>query len=248
VLYSIWVDIKLIFRIPVSVFFTLGFPIVLMVIMLISYGNPEIGENLRLVDKYFLITAGMGIAPLTLLSLPMWIGNSIERSYLRRLRYFGVNLGRVALSNLIAHIFIGILGILLNFIVAATFFHLSLPSFEYIIAYFLQVFYCLLSFMVIGSILGLLVKQPAIIMPLGLLLMFVTFMLCGGFLNYNDLPDGMRAVSDFIPLKYAMNDLFETWRGERAWDTNFLLTNTVYLVSSLFILAAIARTTFYVRR
>ena len=41
----LWVNIKTIFRIPLSVFFSVAYPILMMVIMMMSYGNPSIGEG-----------------------------------------------------------------------------------------------------------------------------------------------------------------------------------------------------------
>ncbi len=82
------VDIKVLFRIPLSVFFTLGYPIMMMFIIVGSYGNVEIGNGLHLIDKYFLITIGMGLLPLTLISFPTWIASSIEDNSLKRMQYF----------------------------------------------------------------------------------------------------------------------------------------------------------------
>jgi len=61
-------DIRMLFRVPVSAFFTVVFPSLMLIIMMASYGNPDIGSGIRLSDKYVLIASGMGLAPLSLSS------------------------------------------------------------------------------------------------------------------------------------------------------------------------------------
>ena len=56
-------DIRMLFRVPVSAFFTVIFPSLMLIIMMTSYGNPDIGSGIRLSDKYILIASGMGLAP-----------------------------------------------------------------------------------------------------------------------------------------------------------------------------------------
>jgi ABC transporter len=56
-------DIRMLFRVPVSAFFTVVFPSLMLIIMMASYGNPDIGSGIRLSDKYVLIASGMGLAP-----------------------------------------------------------------------------------------------------------------------------------------------------------------------------------------
>ncbi|HEM2324004.1 TPA: ABC transporter permease, partial [Listeria monocytogenes] len=41
----LWTSIKMQFRIPVSVFFSLLFPLIMMFAMVTSYGNFDIGEG-----------------------------------------------------------------------------------------------------------------------------------------------------------------------------------------------------------
>lgn len=84
----LFIDLKIMFRIPLSIFFSIAYPILMMIIIMFSYGNISIGNGYYLIDKYFLIAIGMGILPLALISFPMWIGNSFENKSIERLNFF----------------------------------------------------------------------------------------------------------------------------------------------------------------
>ncbi|EGP9679228.1 ABC transporter permease, partial [Listeria monocytogenes] len=87
----LWTSIKMQFRIPVSVFFSLLFPLIMMFAMVTSYGNFDIGEGYHFVDKYFLISTGMGMLPIALISFPIWLGESVQNKSYKRLEYFGLS-------------------------------------------------------------------------------------------------------------------------------------------------------------
>ena len=48
------IDFKIMMRVPLSMFFSIMFPLIMMFIIITSYGNVEIGEGYHLIDKYFL--------------------------------------------------------------------------------------------------------------------------------------------------------------------------------------------------
>lgn len=224
------------FRVPLSIFFTLVFPIIFMVIMMLTYGNIEILEGVHLINKYVLITIGMGILPLTLISLPVWIGSSSDRDYLKRLIYFHVDFKKIMISNIIAHYIIGILGIAINIIVAYLFFGLNFPSFSYFAAYISQVLLCLLVYILIGTVLGFFIKKEQVLMPLGLVLTFITYMFSGVFMDFRDLPAKFKEISSFLPLRYIMNDSFNIWLGETMWNIEFFKLSSAYIVVSIILL------------
>lgn len=48
-----------------------------MFVMVIFYGNFDIGEGYYFVDKYFLISIGMGMLLIVLISFLIWFGESV---------------------------------------------------------------------------------------------------------------------------------------------------------------------------
>jgi ABC-2 type transport system permease protein len=207
-------DTKMLLRVPISMFFTVIFPATMLLIIVTSYGNVSIGPNLNLADKYVLIAAGMGVAPLTLITLPTWIANSFETNYLMRLRYFHVSIARVGLSNAVAHCLVALLGIVVNFAVAFIVYGIHFPAPIYLFSYLAELILAILAMMSFGAFLGFVFKRASVVLPLGLILMFILYMLCGVFGNYDGLPAPLKAASAWIPLKYVMIDAFDLWQGE----------------------------------
>lgn len=50
---KILLSIKMQFRVPISVFFSLIFPIIMIIVIILSYGNFSIGNGRHFIDKYF---------------------------------------------------------------------------------------------------------------------------------------------------------------------------------------------------
>ena len=80
-----------------------------------SYGNISIGNGYYLIDKYFLIAIGMGILPLSLISFPMWIGNSFENKSIARLNFFGVNTSKMFVGDVLAHFILAMISMAIKY-------------------------------------------------------------------------------------------------------------------------------------
>lgn len=98
---KILLSIKMQFRVPISVFFSLIFPIIMIIVIILSYGNFSIGNGRHFIDKYFLISTSIGLLPIAFISFPIWLSESIENETLKRLKYFEVNISSLIVSNII---------------------------------------------------------------------------------------------------------------------------------------------------
>ena len=228
-------DIRMLFRVPVSAFFTVVFPSLMLIIMMASYGNPDIGSGIRLSDKYVLIASGMGLVPLSLITFPSWICSSVESSYLLRLKYLHVSLARVATSNALAHMVIALCG------TAVTFADTRIPGLPALIAYSLQLIVVTASLMLFGAALAFIVRQTAVVIAVGLVLMFVVYMLCGVFGDYSAMPAGLQAAGNLIPLKYLMNDGFDVWTSTRLMIPQLWATSAAWAGTSAVVAVIAAR-------
>jgi len=232
----LFIDLKIMFRIPLSIFFSIAYPILMMIIIMFSYGNISIGNGYYLIDKYFLIAIGMGILPLALVSFPMWIGNSFENKSIERLNFFGVNTSKMFVGDVLAHFILAMISMAINILVAFLFWRLKFPSIGHFLSFIIQYFIAIVIAMIIGGIFAYVFKNPQILMTLGLVVMFVLYMFCGVFISIDQMPQLFRNISSYLPIKYAMNDFFDIWTMEKFWDKDFLLISAVYLVISTIVL------------
>lgn len=232
----LFIDLKIMFRIPLSIFFSIAYPILMMIIIMFSYGNISIGNGYYLIDKYFLIAIGMGILPLSLISFPMWIGNSFENKSIERLNFFGVNTSKMFVGDVLAHFILAMINMAINILVAFLFWRLKFPSIGHFLSFIIQYFIAIVMAMIIGGIFAYVFKNPQILMNLGLVVMFVLYMFCGVFISTDQMPQLFRNISSYLPIKNAMNDFFDIWTMEKFWDKDFLLISAVYLVISTIVL------------
>lgn len=232
----LFIDLKIMFRIPLSIFFSIAYPILMMIIIMFSYGNISIGNGYYLIDKYFLIAIGMGILPLSLISFPMWIGNSFENKSIERLNFFGVNTSKMFVGDVLANFILAMISMAINILVAFLFWRLKFPSIGHFLSFIIQYFIAIVIAMIIGGIFAYVFKNPQILMTLGLVVMFVLYMFCGVFISIDQMPQLFRNISSYLPIKNAMNDFFDIWTMEKFWDKDFLLISAVYLVISTIVL------------
>ncbi|MDR1606169.1 MAG: ABC transporter permease [Streptococcaceae bacterium] len=231
--YKLWLSLKTQFRVPISIFFTLLFPLVMMVAMLLSYGNFSIGNGLHFIDKYFLISSSIGLLPLTLISFPTFLTELIEKKTTKRLYYFGVNIRTMLVADVISYFIIASLSLAVNILVARLVYRLHLPDMSHFIAFLAQVFYAIIPLLLIGACLGLLIHNSRIVLPVGMLLMFITYMLIGIFTPFKDLPEGLKNMGQFLPIKYVANDFFDIWQGKTFFVSQFLQLNSIWLLIGL---------------
>ena len=211
----LFIDLKIMFRIPLSIFFSIAYPILMMIIIMFSYGNISIGNGYYLIDKYFLIAIGMGILPLALISFPMWIGNSFENKSIERLNFFGVNTSKMFVGDVLAHFILAMISMAINILVAFLFWRLKFPSIGHFLSFIIQYFIAIVIAMIIGGIFAYVFKNPQILMTLGLVVMFVLYMFCGVFISIDQMPQLFRNISSYLPIKYTMNDIFAIWTMEK---------------------------------
>lgn len=223
-------DLKLMFRIPLSVFFSIGYPIIMMLIIVLSYGNMSIGDGYFLIDKYFMVAIGIGILPLTLISFPIWIGSSLESDSIKRLSFFNVKVWKIVLGDILAHLFLAVVSMLIEIVFAYVVFNLHFPHIQYFLSFLFQYVIAIILFMIIGGTFAFLFKNTQILMPFGLIIMFVLYMFCGVFMTFDELPSTIQNISKFIPIKYAMNDFFNIWREKYLWDGTFLKLAFIYIL------------------
>lgn len=232
----IWTNIKMILRVPLSVFFSIVYPVMMMFIMILSYGNVPIGGGYHLIDKYFLITIGMGILPFTLVSFPIWVSSQIQDNSLERLQYFRVSFFKVIFSDITAHFIVALLSMLINILVAFFVFNLNIPSFVYLITFFGQYIVAIIVFMLLGGAIALVLKKSQIVMPCGLIVMFSLYMFCGAFITFEQLPKVIQNIAMYIPMKYAMIDFFNVWNMTQYGNKSFLILSLVYICVLCFVI------------
>lgn len=115
-------------------------------------------------------------------------------------------------------------------IVGKSIYNLRFPSIEYLCYFFIQLLYCAIVLLMFGLLLSLIIPDIKALMPVGMTIMFILFMVVGVFVQYSSLPKNLRAISSCIPVKYLANDFYYIWIGQVKWNVSFVKCNTIWLI------------------
>src|SRR5699024_1339653 len=241
----ILIELKVILlRIPIVLFFSIIFPLMMMVIVVGSEGNIEIGDGFHLTDKYIMIASGIGLVPLCLVSLPVSIAAERESGVLEKYVLFGINPFAIIGSKVTVHMMIAIIQFTLVCVFAKIVFNLSIPDaltlFSFIMHYLLAAVFTLS----VGVMLGLLTTRVQIVQVAGLALMFMILALSGGFNEFSTLPENVQCVMDYFPVKYLMNDFISIWFKTELFLGEFFLLTLGYLTVTGIIIYVLMRRAF----
>ena len=240
-----WMEAKLFVREPVNAFFTLVFPLM----MLIMYGSifnsipaPEsagqgaVARYMPTVDSYIPSLTAMIIGTTGLMSITITMATYRENGILRRLRTTPVS-PLVVLAAQVAVVFAMIgLGTLLLIAAGVLVYHVRFDgnAFSMLGGFILSS----LSFFGIGFILAGIMPTARSAQTVAMVLLYPMLILSGAFFSLGLLPAAVQKISSFLPLTYVVNLLRGLWIGE-SWGTHLLDVGvlTIILVSGIIVSA-----------
>ena len=226
----IYCDLKTVLRIPIAVFFSNIFPLVMASILIFSIGNIHLFEDYYFVDKYYSIALVIGILPLSLISLPMSITNLNQTKLLERYYLHGIKPTKVVSSILIVHFILGIFEFLLITIFLKIVFGLNIPGFEFFLSLLINYSIVLLVMLLVGLLLGIIINRREITQVVGISLMFLLFFICGIFGDFTNLPSSIQFVGELIPIKYLAVDSFNIISEQLLVIDKFYLLSLVWII------------------
>ncbi|MCA9932235.1 MAG: ABC transporter permease [Anaerolineales bacterium] len=213
-----WTELKLTLREPMGSFFTLIFPVMLLVLFGSIFGNEPssflggYGQVDLSVPGYI----GMIIGTVGMLGIPITLSNYREQGILRRYRATPIRPGVVLWSQVAVNVLMTLLGIGLLVLVAVLFYDLRIPSatFAVIPAIFIAGF----SFFAVGFVMAGLMPTPRTAQAVGMGLFYPMLFLSGAAMPRNIMPESVQRIADFLPLTHVVKLLEDLWlHGDWNW-------------------------------
>ena len=229
---------KLYLREPVAFFFSLAYPVLLLLLFGFIYGNepsPEFwGRNFGTVDASVPAYAGIIIGTVALMGIPIDTAAARETGVLRRYRATPLRPIVYLLAGLIVYLLIGLIGMTLLVITGKLIFGLRMAGswFSLLGAFIL----CALAFYALGYLVASLVPTARIAQVIGMVIFFPMMFLSGAGMPLQLLPENLRKVSDFLPLSYVVRLLQGLWFGD-TWRSLWL---PGVVIAGLLLVATIA--------
>ena len=216
-----WMEAKLYLREPVGAFFSLIFPVMMLLLFGTIYGNtPPPGTNTQgAIDALIPAFSAMVIGMSGLMSVTITLATYRENGILRRLRTTPVNPLTVMVAQVVVVFVMTCLGMLLLLLVGKLVYHVSfVGNFLSLAAGFTL---CSLSFFGIGFILAGLMPTARTAQIVAMVLLYPMLILSGAAWPRELMPSAIEKVSAYIPLTYVVNLLKGLWNGQ-AWNAHLL--------------------------
>ncbi|WP_218011012.1 ABC transporter permease [Herbidospora mongoliensis] len=197
-------EFKLFLRDPAAYFWTLIFPVALVVIIGSVPSSREVSPELgaRGIDYYTPIILVMSFALLALFITPTYLVGYREKGILRRLSITPVGPARVLLAQLAVQAVIAVVTTVLVLGTAAVAFDVKLPSnvLGFLLAFLLTVGMLL----AIGLFMASVLKTTKAATSAGSALFFPLMFFAGIYVPKEMLPDALATIGDFTPLGAAV--------------------------------------------
>ncbi|MBT3363974.1 MAG: ABC transporter permease [Chloroflexi bacterium] len=218
-----WVELKLFIREPITMFFTLGLPIIILFVMGEVFGNiPDTNNGGTLVwdgigpmDFYTPAYIGLVMTAIGLMSIPVHLTGYRERGILRRLRASSISIWTMLGSRIIVSLVVAIACALILTLAAWIAYDIILPQYpaQLVVAFAVSIF----CFSTLGIFLGAIFKTARAAQGIGLILFFVMMMLSGAGPPPEEMSDLMLKIADFLPMTHVVKLMQESWFGS-GWN------------------------------
>ncbi|GAA2213717.1 ABC transporter permease [Nonomuraea monospora] len=204
------VELKLGLRDPMSAFFALAFPLIMLWVKLRG-GNKPLPGGVPVVDATVPMLAVFVIGLATLVVLPATLAQYRERGVLRRLRATPAAPAMLFGAQWIAHTLLAVAGTVLIVAVGAAGFGLAAPASlpGVLLGWLLGA----LSLGAIGLLLGAVVPGGRAATVAGLGLFFPMVFLSGAVIPRETMSGSMRAIGDLMPMAPVVRAVRDGWEG-----------------------------------
>lgn len=235
-----WIEIKLFVREPITVVFTLAFPLILLFVLGETFGNtPETNDEGEPVwrgvgpmNYYVGAYVGLVIAAIGVIAIPAHLASYRERGVLRRLRASSVPLWSLLCSQVIVGFLIAAFsGVLLTLTIVLAY-DVDLPKAgaQLALAFVLSMF----AFAAVGVFLGAALPTARAAQGAGLLLFFGLMFISGAGPPPEEMSEVMRGIGKAMPLWHVTVLLQDAWL-DFGWNASAFL-----IVIGVMVTAAVA--------
>lgn len=206
-----YIELKLQLREPVALFFTLAFPVMLMALFGVIFGNDAEGSlaGYGQVDLSVPGYIGMIIGTIGLLGIPVTLSNYRDQGILRRLRATPVQSGSILWAQVATQVVMAAIGVALLFIVGYTFFDLRIPggSLAIIPAVLLGAF----SFFAVGFVLAGVMPTARTAQAVGMAILYPMLFLSGAAMPRLIMPETVQQIAALLPLTHVVILIEDLW-------------------------------------
>ncbi len=208
-----WTETKLLFREPAAVFFTIVFPLMMLVIFGGIFGNdPADGWYGRgamdlTVPGYF----GMILGTVGLLSMPIVISEYRSQGIFRRLRATPLNPLTIIGAHSMINLLMSIAGFALLMVGGKILFDLMSPVHPFQLVFTITLSYAAIASF--GFVIGSMFRTSRTAQVVGNVIYFPQLFLSGASFPREMFPEGLRTWTEWMPMTQIVKLIKDAWLG-----------------------------------
>lgn len=210
-----WVETKLFLREPAAFFFTLMFPVLLIVMFGLVFGN-EPGAMFPgpfgYVDYSTPAMTALIIVSVALMGIPVQTATERERKVLRRFRVAPIRPSTYVGASVLVYYLMSLVGMVITIAVATALFGLRFGGswIDVTVGFTLVA----AAFFSAGYVIASVAATPRVAQVMGQILFFPMMFLSGAALPLQIMPPGLRSVAELLPMTHAVLLLQNLWFGQ----------------------------------
>jgi ABC-2 type transport system permease protein len=207
-------EVKLYVRDPVAAFFTIAWPVILLLVNNASGANEPVAElsGQAPVDMAVAVLTGMVLGILGIVAVPAGLAYNRERGILRRMAATPVPPGFLLTAQLLAYLLIGTVALVATMGVAVAVLDANPPAqpATFVAVYLLGA----LALFGVGFVLAAVAPSSRAANAIGLAVFFPLLFLSGTMMPREVMPDTLARIGDFTPMSWVTRSLRDTYAGD----------------------------------
>jgi ABC-2 type transport system permease protein len=217
-----WIEIKIFLREPLGAFGTVGFPVLIFLVLGRMAGHRLASPALAadgFIRAELPVFASLVIAVNAVLSLVTIISIYREGGILKRLRATPLHPRTILTAHVIVKLMLTVATLTLMVLAGKRYYPIGLhvPFFSFTLALLIST--C--SILSIGFLIASIVPTARFAQPIGAVILYPMFAVSGLFVPIASLPPLLHAVGRVLPLTYAASLLQGIWTGD-AWSAHLV--------------------------
>jgi len=222
---------KLFLREPVAFFFNLAFPVLLLLLFGVIWGN-EPGSSFfspayGYIDAQTPALAALIIGTVAFMTIPIATATAREQKLLRRFQATPMRPVVYLIADVIVNFAVALTGMILLVVVARMVFGLRFGGSW--MALFAGFTFAALSFIAVGYVIASLSPTSRVAQVAGQVIFFPMMFLSGAAMPLQIMPASIQSAAQWLPLTHVVRLLQDLWFGGQ-WNTTALLVLSGMLV------------------
>jgi ABC-2 type transport system permease protein len=215
-----WIEIKIFLREPLGAFGTIGFPVLIFLVLGRVAGRGQAPSSFAptgFIRVGLPVLASILISLSAVLSLVTIISIYREGGILKRLRATPLRPQTILAAHVIVKLILTASTLALMVLAGKRYYPVGVqvPFFSFTIALLISTW----SVLSIGFLIASIVPTARFAQPIGAIILYPMIAVSGLFMPVESLPPALHAMARVVPLTYAVSLLEGIWRGE-AWSAH----------------------------